>query len=254
MTVTATAALAGAAQAGSVAVQLDRLGHSDGNASYNAMVAAFEAEYVGVNGSLNLETSNPSASTGTSASFTFSSLSNAVGVPGPGFNGGFDVDIASQDTGDFYYGDTVGLRNIDFNAGDEPEPGFNSLAIAFGNTLWSSNELEITLDPGVTSFGFNYEDIGDVGGELVVDFGFGASQVITLGPGNTNSSDGFIYAIAGAGDYITSITFNQNDGSEDDGFIFYGFSTVQAIPLPPAAFAGLGMLGALGVARRLRRH
>lgn len=186
-------------------------------------------------------------------SFTFDSLASALA---PGTNGGFNVTISANDSGSFYYGDTDTLRDGDFNAGNDPRPTHNSLAVAFGNNLWTSNQLEMTFAPGVTAFGFNYEDIGDVGGSLTVLFSNGVTETITTaGNNNDPDRDGFMWAVAALNTTITSITFTQTfPGSDpDDGFIFYDFVSIQTIPLPPAAFAGLGLLAGLGVVRRIRR-
>jgi hypothetical protein len=51
------------------------------------------------------------------------------------------------------------------------------------------------------------------------------------------------------------LVWNLSDGDEDlavDNIRVTG-QTIAVVPLPPAAFAGLAMLGALGVARRFRR-
>jgi len=251
------AALSGTAAAGDVT-------RSDSLNQYGDMVTAFEAEYL-VPGALNKHMSTPAGNNNdaTTAGFRFDSLSNAIGDPNAaGFNGAFDVSIelGAAQTGDFYFRETDGLRNIDFNAGDEPRPSDNTLAIAFGNELWTSNDLVMTLAPGVTAFGFNYEDIGDVGGTLTVEFSTGDFTDIVIGPGNQNAEkDGFISVIAdkdaqGGAEFITSITFTQTPGTANDGFIFYGFASVQTIPLPPAAFAGLGLLRAMAGVRKLRQR
>ena len=186
--------------------------------------------------------------------FTFDSLPSALP---PGTNGGFNVNISATDGGSFYFGDTDNLRNVDFNAGDDPRPTHNSLAVAFGNNLWTSNELVMDFSPGVTAFGFNYEDIGDVGGTLEVLFSDGTFETITTtGNSSDPDRDGFMWSVAALNTTITSITFTQTfpGNDPDDGFIFYDFVSIQTIPLPPAALAGLGLLGGLGVARRLRKH
>lgn len=254
-------AVSGTAMAGSV-VRSDNLNDT------GQFVNRYIAEYGGP-AQLNRHLGIPGSSNNnaTSETFTFSSLPGAIGGPpsNQGFNGGFDVTVAppsSDPNPDFYFGDTNDLRNIiDFDAGDEPAPTSNSLAIAFGNNLWTSNELTMTFSPGVTAFGFNYEDIGDIGGTLRVAFSTGNFIDVVIGPGNnTPEKDGYISVVAeddvgqGGPEFITSITFTQTPGSANDGFIFYGFSSVQMVPLPPAALAGLGLLGGLGIARRLRRN
>lgn len=259
--VTLGAALLAAIGGTAIAGQSNTVGDTSG----------FLADYAAIYGDAGLNQVNwhtglagtdfNSNSNTSSASFVFSSLPGAVDST----NGGFMVHIdTTQDNsfsdtgGDFYFGDTNTLRNIDFDAGDDPRPSAadNSLAVAFGNSSWTSNQLEMLFDPGVTAFGFSYEDIGDVGGTLEVLFSDGTTETITTsGSNNDPDRDGFMWAVADAGTTITSIHLTQTFGGGDpsDGFIFYDFATIQVVPLPPAALAGLGLIAGIGAVRRLRR-
>lgn len=181
-------------------------------------------------------------------------------------NMNFGVNISGNDAGagvaDLFIGTTGQLRPIDFNAGNNDRPGDNSLhAVAFGNQLWQSNTMTFDFDPTqtVTAFGFSYEDIGDVRGSLTVDFvdsidGTIDTRTIPIAAGNL--ADGFMSLVADTGYFIDSITFTQTfaAGDANDGFIFYNFSTVQSVPLPPAALAGLGLLGGIAGFRKLRQR
>lgn len=221
----------------------------------------FMLDFVGVNGAGNYAINRHTGLEGTAStrsdfetanqSFVFNTLAGAIN---PNDNGNFQVTL-SGDGGGFHYGSTETLTSIDFNAGNDAAPAQEQLAFAFGNNTWTSESVTMAFNPGVTAFGFSYEDIGDVRGELTVTFSDGSTAFVPANSAN-NMRDGFISIVADAGDFITSIEFTQSndpDSKFDDGFIFYGFSTIQTIPLPPAAFAGLGLLGGLGVARRLRR-
>ena len=244
----AVIAATGVAQAG----QVDTLGDTSGfMADY---VSAYGAGNYAINWHTSLSAGSgnfSSFSNNTGTSFTFDSLAGAVN---PSENGNFMVNIMTDPGTDFYYGDTDNLRDIDFDGGDEARPTHNSLAVAFGNNAWTSNEVRMSFVPGVTAFGFNYEDIGDVGGTLEVLFSNGITETITTaGASSSPDRDGFMWAVAASGTTIDSITFSQLNSSANDGFIFYDFATIQVVPLPAPVLAGLGMLGALGVARRIRQ-
>lgn len=243
------ASLAGVAVAGRTNTVSDASGML---AEYNSVYGGADANRVNWHTGLAGSGSIVADSSTMSAGFVFSSLGSAVN---PALNGGFTVSVNSSDGGNFYYGDTDTLRNVDFNAGDDPRPEHNSLAIAFGNRIWESNELIMTIAPGVTAFGFSYEDIGDVGGTLEVLFSDGTSEVVTTSDGRAER-DGFMWAVASMGSTIDSIKLTQTYPGSDpnDGYIFYDFATVQVVPLPAGALAGLGLLGGMGVARRIRKR
>lgn len=248
LSMTLIASLAGTAAAGTVDVQSLVDSTAQFVQNYANVYNGGDTSGVVFNGHMGVPGSDTvGAST---QSFTFDSAvagNSAVA----GFNGGFTVDIDQNDAGTFFYGNVSNLLNIDFNAGNDARPNYDSLSVAFGNERWTSNDVTMAFDPGVTAFGFNYEDIGDVGGTLTVLFSTGDTQVITTSSGVLR--DGFMSIVADAGEFITSINFTQTPASANDGFIFYGFSTVQVVPLPTAAFAGLGLLAGMGVVRRIRR-
>ncbi|CAN0584317.1 unnamed protein product, partial [Laminaria digitata] len=135
-------------------------------------------------------------------------------------NGGFTMSVAAgttstPDTGNFYLantnlGQSGGLRNIDFNGGDESAPAGNPIALAFGNQLWSANSLTLSFDPNVTAFGFNYEDVGDVGATLLVTFNSGESSTLSINDDSQRrDGDGFISIVHAAG--IASIELVQQN-------------------------------------------
>ncbi|CAN0523290.1 unnamed protein product [Laminaria digitata] len=194
------------------------------------------------------------ASTLGSSSLGFTSVAGGVGD-----NGAFSVAVATTvpNSGNFYLdnvnlGQAGGLRNIDFNGGDESAPSDNPFALAFGNNSWTSESMTLSFSPNVTAFGFNYEDIGDVGATLLVTFNDGSEGTLSINDDTARGDgDGFISIVYAAG--ISSITLVQQNPQANDGFIFYGFQTVQAVPVPPAALAGLGLLGGMGIARRIKR-
>jgi len=170
----------------------------------------------------------------------------------PNDNGNFDV-AASATTGNFVL-DTLGssgLGNNWFNAGQTGAPGDDTIVLAFGNSSAATNANQVVLDfnPGVTAFGFNYEDVGDFGGELTVNWTNGTQTVLDTG---VFTADGFISIVSDD----ASVTIDQiklSSNNANDGFAFYGFQTVQVVPLPSPVLAGLGLLGGLGIARRLRK-
>lgn len=190
------------------------------------------------------------------AGFTAGSqLSFGPGVSNPLFaeNGSFNVDVAipSQGSGSFIL-DTLGnagLGNNWFDAGQTPRPSDDTVVLAFGNEgATSAREVVLAFNPGVTAFGFNFEDVGDFGGQLVVNWTNGTQTVVD--PAQF-TADGFISIVSDDGTTIDDIKISNS--ADSDGFVFYGFTSVQAVPLPPAALGGLAMLGGLGIARRLRK-
>ena len=189
------------------------------------------------------------------SAINFGSLPHANPFP----NGNFAVNVAATDGGSFYLGTTGGLDPTYYSAGDSARPADNSLtALAFGNFTYSSNEIVLSFAPNsVTAFGFNYEDIGDVGASLKITLSDGTWEEIDI-PGNDNTDprrDGFISIVSAVNTTIGSITLTQHiNPQNDDGFTFYGFTTVQVVPVPTAALAGLGLLIPLGVARRIKRR
>ena len=110
----------------------------------------------------------------------------------------------------------------------------------------------MNFNPGVTAFAFNYDDLEPA--TLTVTFRDSVTGILNVENIAANSAQGFISFVAAAGETIDSITLTQDSGtSYNDGFSFYDFQTIQVVPLPAPVLAGLGMLGGLGVARRLRR-
>lgn len=184
-----------------------------------------------------------------STQMQFGSLPGANPFP----NGNFVVDVAATDGGGFYLGDSINLNNTYFDAGDSPRPADGTHALAFGNNTFNSNEIALSFNPNtVTAFGFNYEDIGDVGATLTVTFSNGSSLLQVI---NAGDADGFVSIVSDvAGVTIGTVTLTQGNPQQNDGFSFYGFTTVQVVPVPTAALAGLGLLIPLGVARRIKRR
>ena len=241
-------AVVGTASAGDIFTYSDTLNDN------SAMISAF-ADTMGV------IASSVVVNTGISLSGNTLGFSDATGGAST-LNGGFTMTVAAgttstPDNGSYYLANTNlgqagGLRNIDFNGGNESAPTGNPIALAFGNQLWTANSMTLSFDPNVTAFGFNYEDIGDVGATLLVTFNSGESSMLSINDDSRRAEgDGFISIVHAAG--IASIELVQQNPQANDGFIFYGFQTVQAVPVPPAALAGLGLLGGMGVARRIKR-
>jgi hypothetical protein len=125
--------------------------------------------------------------------------------------------------------------------------------LAFGNTgAFDADRVRIQFAPGVQGFAFNFADIGDVSdAELRIRWAGGAENRIDINDMQT----GFFSLIAEAGRTIDQITLIQRNGSAfNDGFLFSGFTTLTVVPLPPAAWAGLAMLGGVAGVRKLRRR
>jgi len=166
--------------------------------------------------------------------------------------------IGTPANGGFYLGNInvgTGLNNGYFDAGDAARPTNNPLAIAFGNSNhFLANSLQITFNPGVSGFGFNFDDIGDVGAVLVITWGDGKMDTVTLGAiggPRINEQDGF-FGLIRSDAMLTSISLVQSPGINNDGFTMYDLTvSPSVVPLPPAAFAGLaGLAGVAFIARR----
>jgi hypothetical protein len=172
----------------------------------------------------------------------------------------------SPDNGGFFIGANGGLpaRSTYFDAGDAAAPAASVGAIAFGNTTFRANGLRITFVPGIRAFAFNFDDVGDVGATLLVNWSDGSAMSQSLGSLKSGAQrDGF-FGIIQRNVTLTSIQFFQTrdvvGGDANDGFTFYNFSaggvlpTVQPllVPLPPAAYAGLATLAGAGFIVRRR--
>jgi MYXO-CTERM domain-containing protein len=152
-----------------------------------------------------------------------------------------------------------GLNNGYFDAGDAARPTNNPIAVAFGNNdHFFANQIQITFNPGVSGFGFNFDDVGDVGAVMIVSWSDGVTQTRTLGVADNNrnaNQDGF-FGLVRSTATLTSITFLQSPGSANDGFSMYDLTvSPSVVPLPPAAMAGLaGLAGAGFIARRRNKQ
>ena len=236
-----TIAVAGTAQAG-IQISPNTNDLTDLIGDYAALRAGGDTSLVRVNGL---------------AGFTAGSqLSFGPGASNPLFaeNGSFSIDVAtpSPGSGNFIL-DTLGnagLGNNWFNAGQTPRPSDDTVVLAFGNdeAATTAREVVLAFNPGVTAFGFNFEDVGDFGGELVVNWTNGTQTIVDP---DQFTADGFISIVSDDGSTIDDIKISNSANS--DGFVFYGFTTVQAVPLPPAALGGLAMLCTLIGSRRLRK-
>jgi hypothetical protein len=162
-------------------------------------------------------------------------------------------------TGSFYLDAASGLGNNWFDSGvGLVRPDGDTIALAFGQSGGlNADDITVTFAPGVQAFGFNFTDVGDQGGAFMVSFSDSTSQSIAFNDsGDAGSFDlqsGYIALIASAGKEITSLRLMQPTAA-NDGVAVYGFNTLAVVPLPPAAWAGLAMLGGVAGVRRLRRR
>lgn len=168
-----------------------------------------------------------------------------------------------SDNGLFYLGSAGGLNDAQpdvwFNTvpGGFAGVGADTTVLGFANNPasgfnFSDMEVTISFAPGVQGFVFNYADIGDVSeAELIVNWNDGSGDTVALT--TVNDPTGVVSILAGDNREIQSIRLTQNL-DRNDGFLFYGFNTLVVVPLPPAAWATLGLLAPLGVMRQVRRR
>jgi hypothetical protein len=186
------------------------------------------------------------------ASVSSGNQMNFISVPSAldnTINGDFTVTVTSNDSGSVFLGDVAsfygGNNDNWFNAGTvgTPDDGTNILTMGYG--LANSRSVSMAFLPGVTAFGFNYDDIDS--STLEITWNSGVTEMISL-----SSAEGFVSIVASGMDTINSLKLTQVGSG--DGLSFYGFQTVQVVPLPTGALAGLGILGGLGVIRTVRRR
>ncbi len=230
------AVLAGAANAGTMT-----LGGAQATAA--ATATALRQDFLNAGG-------NASAAWATSGVTGFSIAPKEMYFADTGTTG-----AVSAAAGNFFLGTRTGLGDVHSgewfnNLGAGVTVAGTDVVLAFGNNhaQHTAKSVTITLDPGVTGFAFNYADVGDVvsGVSLDVLWSDGTSHAGIQG-------NGYVSLVAAAGQTITSVTLTQNPEG-NDGFLFHGFSTLTVVPLPPAAWAGLAMLGGVAGVRKLRRR
>jgi hypothetical protein len=164
---------------------------------------------------------------------------------------GTSVALSSA-IGNFYLGVSSGLGSNWFDGGANNQPADPTTVLGFGNTGagTNTNSVSMSFAPGVKGFGFNYDDVES--STLRISWSDGTTSTLDISAGD-EGPEGYVALIAAGGQSITSVVLSQNPGSANDGFSFYNFS-VAAVPLPPAAWAGLAMLGGIAGVRKLRRR
>lgn len=203
--------------------------------------------------------SDHAAQFGPGASIVQSGLTGYSGVS-PSFDvafGSIATGEAATNAGRFYLGTAAGLNSSGTGnwfsnvAGGAATLGSDTV-IGFGNSGFNARTVTITFNPGVAGFIFNFSDVGDVSiAELEVSWSDGSTS--TVAATTNNQTNGYVSLLAAAGQSIASVTLRQTP-TGNDGFLFYGFSTMAVVPLPPAAWAGLAVLGGMAGVRKMRRR
>jgi hypothetical protein len=188
--------------------------------------------------------------------------SGVTGVSGasPSFDlafGSIATGEAASSLGNFYMGSAAGLNSSGTGdwfsnvAGGAVSLGSDTV-VGFGNSGFNARIVTITFNPGVAGFIFNFSDVGDVtNAELEVSWSDGSTS--TVATTTSNQPSGYVSLLAAAGQSIASVTLRQTPVA-NDGFLFYGFTTMAVVPLPPAAWGGLAVLGGMAGVRKLRRR
>jgi hypothetical protein len=203
--------------------------------------------------------SDYAAQFGPGATLVQSGLTSLSGAS-PSFDLGFGsiaTGQAATNAGRFYMGSATGLNSSGTGnwfsnvVGGAAALGSDTV-IGFGNSGFNARTVTMTFNPGVAGFIFNFSDVGDVtNAELEVSWSDGSTS--TVATTTNNQSNGYVSLLAAAGQTIASVTLRQTPVA-NDGFLFYGFSTMAVVPLPPAAWAGLAVLGGMAGVRKMRRR
>ena len=149
-----------------------------------------------------------------------------------------------------------------------PDPTSNTVvgssggAFSFSSAALTSNAfatgIQIDFTDAVSSVGFNVAVMG------FALFAPGSVEIEVFSGGSLLASESFMTStfadfssfigFSGFGTDITSIQITPIGGAFTQLAIDnLSFGTVQVVPLPTAALAGLGLLGSLGVYRRIKR-
>ncbi|MGD1703233.1 PEP-CTERM sorting domain-containing protein [Dapis sp. BLCC M229] len=149
--------------------------------------------------------------------------------------------------------------------------GFGRYATS-GTNFWQvaaggSNNFQVDFSTEIAAFGFYGIDIGDFGGQLVVELSNGTTQQFTVPNtgGSFGSTDGsvifFGLVAEDASEVFTSFEFLTTTGQGDvfafDDFTIADIQQIQSpspVPAPePASILGLLAVGAVGAGSKLKR-
>lgn len=127
--------------------------------------------------------------------------------------------------------------------------------------LDAGNGFLITFSAPVAAFGFYGVDVGDAGGQLILDF-IGASGTTTvnvphvIGTGQSTTGNALFFGRIDTDDPFTQVRFRMTLSAGADNFAFddMTIASVQQVTPEPASLALVaGGLGALALAARRRR-
>lgn len=127
-----------------------------------------------------------------------------------------------------------------------------------GSKYWETNQnFRITFTESISAFGFYGSDIGDYGGEVILNYTNGSTT--TIGIGNTiRANDSSVLFFGFYEDDINKafdfISFSNTEGSDWFGFDDMSIATydqINSVPEPSTILLmGIGLLGVAGYCRK----
>lgn len=127
-----------------------------------------------------------------------------------------------------------------------------------GNNLWNTNEtFTITFSQAISAFGFFGTDIGDIGGQVTMNFANGASSNSYTVNNTVNAPNGSLlyWGIVDTANPFTSITFGNTNNSDWFGFDDMTIAISQQVgggkPIPEPSILALFAIALLSF--RLRK-
>lgn len=180
-------------------------------------------------------------------------MSNLVGVGTEDFEG-FEVGNSAPLALDFGVAGTATL-----NGSGVIQSGYNVGRWATsGDKYWETNsDFTISFSTAISAFGFYGTDIGDFGGEVILNYTNGETK--TLGIGNTIGAKNASVLYFGFYEDNEEMAFDSISFSNTNGSDWFGFDDmtigvyeqINTVPEPSTVLlVGVGLVGLVGYSRK----